>query len=186
MQDSRGKEVDDKFTLWSRNVRDQFKELSTEEIRISLQKTCSPAAILMSQIEGDFNISSVIRSANSFNFHKVFYYGRKKFDRRGACGVYKYTDVIHLSSMEEILALKSSYEFVALENNIKASSPIQDFVWKKNSIIVVGEENSGIQKDILDICDKFIEIPSMGSVRSLNAASAASIAMYDYSIKGLA
>jgi len=180
MSDLEKRNIDERFTLWQRNVRDQYKNIPTEAIKASLRETAFPAAILMSQIEGDFNIGSVIRSANNFNFSKVFYYGKKRYDKRSACGVYNYTDVIHISSMEEIISLKNEYEFVALENNITKIVPIKDFVWKKNSMIVVGEENAGIQQDVLSICNKYIEIPSMGSVRSLNAAVAASIAMYDY------
>jgi len=172
------------FRRWQRNVIDKYKDKSEEEIKADLQMTALPCAVMMSQIEGDFNIGSVIRSSNNFNLSKVYYYGRKKYDKRAACGTYKYTDVIHLSSFSEILSLKNKYHFVGLDNNInKPVVSIKNYEWKKNSLIIIGEENAGIIPDILDICDDYVEIPSMGSVRSLNAAVAASIAIYDYYYK---
>ena len=173
--------VDERFILWQRNVADKYKDVSTEDIKKDLQGKCFPSAIFMSQIEGDFNISSIIRSANNFNLSKVFYYGRKKFDKRGCCGTHHYIDVIFLSSIEEVVELKSQYNFVGLDNNIdRQISQIKNYEWKDNSLIIVGEENAGIPSEILDICDDYVEIPSLGSVRSLNAAVAGSIAMYDY------
>src|ERR1035437_3925950 len=128
--------VDERFTLWHRNVADKYKDISTEDIKKDLQNKCLPSAVFMSQIEGDFNISSIIRSANNFNLSKVFYYGRKKFDKRGCCGTHHYIDVIFLSSMEEVLALKSQYYFVGLDNNVnKKVSQIKDYEWKNNSLI---------------------------------------------------
>ena len=175
---------EERFRMWQRNVADKFKDMSEEEIKSKLKVTAYPAAVLMSQIEGDFNIGCVIRSANSFNLSKVYYYGRKHYDKRAACGTYKYTDVIFLSSLDEVKELKNDYYLVGLDNNNdKAVFQIKDYIWQPNSLIVLGEENSGISADMLDMCDDYIEIPSMGSVRSLNVASAASIAFYDYYLK---
>lgn len=170
----------EKWGAWQRNVQDKYKDIPTEDIKKDLQERAFPAAILMSQIEGDFNIGSVIRSANNFNLSKIYYYGRKRFDRRSTCGTHHYTDVVY-STLDDLPALKSQYKFVALDNNInKSVQLITNYTWQSNSLIVVGEENAGIQQEVLDMCDDFIEIPSLGSVRSLNVASAASIAMFHY------
>lgn len=177
---------DNPLTSWLFNVRDCFKSKSQEEIKSSLKGNAIPCAVMMSHINGDFNFGSVIRSANGFNVERVFYFGKKKFDRRGALGTYHYIDVTHLSSLDEIKNLKEEYCFVALENNIdRRPTLITDFTWPrhKKPIILIGEEGKGLQEDILNLCDFFIEIPILGSVRSFNAAVAASIAIYDFSSK---
>jgi tRNA G18 (ribose-2'-O)-methylase SpoU len=174
----------DKWSMWTRNIHDRYKESSTEDIKKDLQSRAFPAAVLMSQLSGDFNIGSVIRSANFHNLSKVFYYGKRRYDKRGAAGVYNYTDVIYLESFDQVEELKSQYNFVALENNINRKIiSIKDYQWIPNSLIIIGEENSGIEDNLLELCNDFIEIPSFGSVRSLNAASAATCAMYDYTSK---
>lgn len=180
--------VDEKFLLWSRNVRDQYKDIPTEDIKADLQSKCFPSSILMSQITGDFNIASVIRSANSFNFKSVYYYGNKRYDKRGTLGTHHYIDVHYLDDIEQIKLLKEQYHFVALENNINRHPiNIKDYSWNyiKPSLICIGEEGQGLTDDILELADDCIEIESRGSVRSLNAAVAASIAMYDYYCKAI-
>lgn len=166
----------------SRNVIDKYKGWMQDLIREDLKKKSFPFAVLCSQIAGDFNFSSVIRSANFFGASEVFYYGRKKYDKRGTQGTHHYTHVQFLSTPEEIKALKNKYVFVGLENNInKKTCPIQEFDYPSpNILFLVGEEGTGLSDDILELCDYYVEIPGFGSVRSLNLGCAASISFYDY------
>lgn len=174
------------WALWTRNVHDHLKPLSNEEIKAKLKEQSLPFAVLMTQLEHDFNIGCVIRSANGFGAREVFYYGKRHYDRRGALSCYKYLDVNYLPTMNDIVALKDKYVFVALENNINRNCvDIKDFAWSnKPCLILVGEENKGLPDEILDLCDHFVYIDmGRGSVRSFNAAVASSIAMYDYVCK---
>lgn len=80
--------------------------------------------------------------------------------------------------------LKKDYCFVALEN-VNRTHYLHEFDWKmdKKPLIILGEEGSGIPKELLEICDFQIEIQQFGSVPSVNAAVAASIAMHDFCSK---
>ena len=170
------------YCQWTRNVIDEFKELSNEEIQHRMLERSNGFAVLMTHITGDFNIGTVLRSANFHGAREFFYYGRKKFDRRGCVGVHNYTMMQHLDDIQNILELKDRYTLVGLENNISGTISIHEFGWNapKPPCIIVGEECNGIPQEVLDMCDAFIEIPNFGSVRSMNVGSASSIAMYDY------
>ncbi len=48
------------------------------------------------------------------------------------------------------------------------------------TLICLGQESIGLPKEIIAKCDQLVHIPQYGSVRSLNVATAAGIAMYDY------
>ena len=171
--------MDDKFSAWQFNVQDRYKAMTVEEIKTDLQANALPCSVLMTNIAGDFNFSCLVRSSNGFNLKEVFYYGNKKWDKRGALGVYHYTPVNYLSSFEDVKALKDRYTLVALENT-NGASLLSKFEWPKNPLILIGEEGLGLSQEILDICDYTVEIPMFGSVRSYNAAVAGSIAIYDY------
>lgn len=175
------------YCQWTRNVIDEFKSLSNEEICKKLDERTNNFAVLMTHVSGDFNIGTVLRSANSHGARDFFYYGRKKFDRRGCVGVHNYTKMQFISSLEEIKKIKENYSLVALENNIENVKKLHEFDWRldKKPCIVVGEECNGIPQEVLELCDFFVEIPSFGSVRSMNVGAAASIAMYDYVNKKL-
>lgn len=165
---------------------DIFNEWTIDLVKKDLKKNSFPFSVLMENFIGDFTIGSVLRSCNALGGNEMYYYGRKEYDKRGAVGTYHYTCMNHLNSFRDVVELKKKYVFVALENNMEKSNSIYDYVWDDNSLIVIGEEGKGISKEMLEICDKFIFIPQYGSVRSMNAAVASSIAMNDYVQKFLA
>lgn len=163
-----------------RNVNDRYKGWMDDLIKEDVQKNTFPFAVLMHHLQGDFNIGGVIRSANAFGAQSVYYAGKRKWDRRGAVGVHNYTNVIYIENLFDSLPdLSKDFNLVALEQCAE-SYPIQDFQWPDRPLIIIGEEGNGLSDDLLSKCKYKIEIPQYGSVRSLNAASAASIAMHDF------
>lgn len=172
----------------NRNIVDKYKydrltKWSTELIKRDLQTNAFPFAVLMENFQGDFNLSSVLRSCNAMNGREMFYLGRKQYDRRGTVGTHHYTDIINIKNRDELLKLKSRYTFVALENSVPHAESIYDFVWPDNPLIILGEEGVGITPETLQLCDRCVFIPQYGSVRSMNAAVAGSIAMNDFVTK---
>ena len=170
----------DKEKKDTRNVADRYKGWETDLIKKDVQAKTFPFAVIMENWVGDFNISCCLRSCNALGASKMFYLGRKHYDRRGTVGTHHYTDMINIPNREELLKLKEQYVFVALENNIADTVAMNKFDWPKNSLIFVGEEGVGLTPETLAMCDKFVYIEQFGSVRSLNAAAATSIALYDY------
>jgi len=164
----------------NRNVTDKYKEWMDDLIKSDVQQNTFPFAILMEHLQGDFNIGGIVRSANAFGAMGVYYCGKKKWDRRGAVGTHNYTDVQYITSIQSSAKnLLNHFTFVALEQ-CEDSEPMDNFEWPDRPLIIVGEEGGGLSQEVLDLCTYKVEIPQHGSVRSLNAASAASIAMYDY------
>ena len=172
------------FSSWAYNVIDEFKPLTQEQIKTEVAKRTLPISILMSNIQGDFNFSSVIRNANAFGARNIYYIGNKKFDRRGTMGVMHYSTVTYLKSMQELIDLKSQYSFVAADN-VDGAKPIETFNWStaKSPLVIIGEESVGIPQEIFDLADVKVSIKQRGSVRSLNAATAAGIILYDFCAK---
>ena len=88
------------------NVLDEYKSWAPEKIKTEIKKNTFPYAVMMQHIGGDYNISTLIRNANAFGAKEVYYYGRRKWDRRGAVGTHHYTDLIFLDCVEDIKSLK--------------------------------------------------------------------------------
>lgn len=173
------KDIDPRWTLWQRNVRDEYKDFPTEEIKSKLKEKAFPFAALFENWQGDFNIATGVRNANAFGAKEVFYLGNRKWDRRGSVGTYKYTEVIHLSSIEELLLKKKEYIFIGIDN-VPGAAMLTSIPFPKNSLFLFGEEGFGLTPEVQALCDKMVEIEMFGSVRSLNCGTASGIIMYDY------
>lgn len=76
---------------------------------------------------------------------------------------------------------------VAVDHGIKTYSavvhtkaePINRVNFEKGSMIIIGNEANGIKEQTIDRSDKLITIPMSGMAESLNAATAASIIMWE-------
>ncbi len=176
--------MSERWSLWKRNVVDRYKNWSTESIKRDLQRTANPFAVCMEHWQGDFNISTLIRNANAFNAEKVFYLGKKRFDRRGTVGSHHYVDLVFLSGgIYELVDLKNKYTIVAIDNNVPNTRKLNEFNWQsleKPPLMVFGEEGVGLTKETLEIADYSVEIPQYGSVRSLNVGTSSGILMYSF------
>jgi len=166
------------------NVRDHLKNLNEDAIRNYCVENCVNAAVAMMHTEGDFNLSNVFRSTNFFGLKESYYVGgRRHWDRRGSVGTHHYTPVKFCETVDSFwdVVTNNGYVPVAIENNTEFDCKnVFTYVWPKNPIIIFGEEMSGIPVEVLRKCKDVVTIPSYGSVRSLNVASAAAIAISLY------
>jgi tRNA G18 (ribose-2'-O)-methylase SpoU len=170
---------DDHYRMWERNVADHLKGKSEEEIRILLKENSLPFAVCFEHWIGDFNMGTGIRNANGFGAKEVFYLGDKKWDKRAAVGVYNYTEVQWIPTIEHLTKLKDKYVFIGIDN-VPGSHSIHTYRWPSNTLMVFGEEGTGLTPGMQQLCDHIVEIPMYGSVRSLNCGTASGIVMFDY------
>lgn len=164
----------------TRNLIDEYKGLENEQIFEALSKKRSPLEIAIENVEHDFNIGTIVRSANSFNVKKVHIIGKKKYNRRGAMCTDKYLEIIHHPTIEDFLETQAGRELVAIENNTPRAKPLHDKKFTQNTTLIFGSENNGITPELLEKADDVRFIESFGSTRSVNVGVAAGIAMYEY------
>lgn len=165
--------------LLEKNVIDEFKGLSKEQIKNHLKNTSFPYAVLFENWIGDFNLSTGIRNANAFNASEIYYIGRKRFDKRGAVGTYNYKDVSFIESEDQLFKLKEKYTFIGIDN-IPGSVSMKNFIWPKNTLMIFGEEGKGLSKYVQTLCESIVYIEQFGSVRSINCGTASGITMVDF------
>lgn len=170
------------------NVIDYYKEWETKAILGDLDTKRKNFTVLCSNVENDFNISTVIRNSNAFLANEVWIYGRKQYDRRGAVGTQNYTHFKHVKTIDNVLyeinALKQKHDNIRIIgiDNVEKAFPINVYAWPKHQhiLMIFGQEKNGVPKELLDLCDDVLYIQQYGSVRSLNVGTASGIAMYSY------
>ena len=160
-------------------MRDEYKGSLDDVIKAHLDKQSIPVVVALMNLTSDFNKSSALRNANNFGVRNVVFVGGKKWDRRGAVGAHNYMNIYHAASILELTAMFPGYTLVGIEQT-ESSVKINRHLWQAGTIMLFGEEQNGLSDEALAMCDAIVEIPSMGSVRSINVASACGIALYDY------
>ncbi len=164
----------------TRNLIDEYKGLTNEQVFDALSAKRTGLEIAIENVEHDFNIGSIVRTANSFNVSKVHIIGKKKYNRRGAMCTDKYLEIIHHPTMEDFLQTQQGRELVAIENNTPRARELHSKKFANNTTLIFGSENNGITPKLLDKAHDVRFIESFGSTRSVNVGAAAAIAMYEY------
>lgn len=162
-----------------RNVIDYYKYWKTDAIKADLDKMRHNFSVLCCNIQGDFNIGTVIRNANAFLAREVLIYGRKTWDKRGAVGTHHYTSFNHVNKVCDLEGMLKAFTVIGVDN-VDEAECIDDFKWPDDHFILAfGEENGGLPDRVLSLCDNVVYIKQYGSVRSLNVGCASAIAMHD-------
>lgn len=164
----------------ARNLIDEYKGMTNEQVFSALEKSRTTLEIAIENVEHDFNIGSIVRTANSFNVSKVHIIGRKKYNRRGAMCTDKYLKIEHHASLEDFLKTQENRELVAIENNTPRAKELHAKRFTKDTTLIFGSESSGISNELLAKSDDVRFIESFGSTRSVNVGAAAAIAMYEW------
>lgn len=166
----------------TRNLQDEYKGLSNEQIFDALNKKRSGLEVAIENVEHDFNVGTIVRSANNFNVAAVHIIGRRKYNRRGAMCTDKYLDVKYWSNVDEFIADQRARarELVAIENHDNRVKPLARKKFVQATTLVFGSEGNGLSEDMLSAVDDVREIESFGSTRSVNVGVAAGIAMYEW------
>jgi len=164
----------------TRNVGDEFRYWTEAGIRAELDRRLKYQPRLWIAIENwhhDFNIGSVVRTANAFNVAGVYIVGSKRWNRRGAMVTDKY---LHIRHCDDALALQAVFPNLPIIgiDNIPGSIPIETYQFPSECLLVFGQESTGLTKEMQAICHDIVHITQYGSTRSINAGAAGAIAMF--------
>lgn len=162
-----------------RNVLDEFRYWRLEAIVAELDTRRHPFHIAIENWQHDLNIGTVVRTANAFNAAQVHIVGRRRWNRRGAMVTDKYLSVVHHPTVEDFVQWASEAGLPVLGVDIFPDSvPLESYELPRECVLVFGQEGPGLSEQMREAAQATLSIAQYGSTRSLNAASAAAIAMH--------
>jgi tRNA G18 (ribose-2'-O)-methylase SpoU len=134
------------------------------------------------------NLGSIIRIAAAFSFSGLILgpHSADPFCRRAirvSMGNIFELPIFEPDSLrDELIYLKEKlgFELVAAHQS-PTSIDVRQFQWHPKTAILLGNESEGITAELLDLCDRQIEIKIAANIDSLNVSIAAGILMYERS-----
>ena len=164
-----------------RNVIDKYRYWSLEAIVADLDNSRHPLHIAIENLEHDFNIGSIVRTANAFLVKEVHIVGRKRWNRRGAMVTDKYQHIHHHPDPVAFGAWAAAANLPVIGvDNMAGSVSIETFNYPQECVLVVGQEGSGLSDPMREQCETLVDIAQFGSTRSINVGAAAAIAMHGW------
>ncbi len=167
-----------------RNVIDRYRYWTVEAIVADLETRRHPLRIAIQNWEHDFNIGSIVRTANAFNVAGVHIIGRRRWNRRGAMVTDRYLDVSHHPSVTDFAKqIRSDGCVIIGVDNLAGAVPLDRSELPQQTCLVFGSEGPGLTDELVAVCEQLVAITQYGSTRSLNAGAAAAIAMYHWALR---
>ena len=167
-----------------RNVIDRYRYWKVSAIVADLDTRRHPLQIAIQNWEHDFNIGSIVRTANAFNVSGVHIIGRRRWNRRGAMVTDRYLQISHHASVADFADRLSSAGYVVIGvDNLPGALPLETYQPPRRTCLAFGSEGPGLTDDLVAICTDLVAISQYGSTRSLNAGAAAAIAMYHWAMR---
>tara|TARA_B100001105_G_scaffold203394_1_gene167129 strand:+ start:2590 stop:3228 length:639 start_codon:yes stop_codon:yes gene_type:complete len=165
----------------SRNVLDKYRYWKVAAIKADLDASRVPLEVAIENLQHDFNIGTIVRSANAFNVSVVHIIGRRHWNRRGAMVTDAYMNIHHHKTVADFLdyARKDTKQIIAIDI-VEESTPLSANILPERSILVFGGEGPGLSEELLAGADRIHHIEQLGSTRSVNVGVAAGIAMYQW------
>ncbi|MFN3866607.1 MAG: TrmH family RNA methyltransferase, partial [Demequina sp.] len=138
-----------------------------------------PFHVAIENWQHDFNIGSVVRTANAFLAREVHSVGRRRWNRRGALVTDRYQHVRHHATVEEFVewARQADLPVIGIDN-LPGSVPLETAVLPSACVLVFGQESTGLSEPMREATGATLAIAQYGSTRSINAGAAAAIAMH--------
>jgi len=154
------------------------------EVKDEKGKNC---AVLMDNVRSAWNVGSILRSADGFGFAHAY-----------LCGITPTADneavtktslgaedsvpwSYHKDAVRLVKGLKvEGWKVYALEEDSRSLSISQfaNYRFSNLAVLIVGNEVTGVDPELLDLCDAIFYIPMRGEKKSFNVAIAFGIAAY--------
>jgi len=162
-----------------RNVVDGYRYWQLESIVEDLDERRHGFHVAIENFSHDFNIGSVVRTANAFLAAEIHIVGRRRWNRRGAMVTDRYQ---HVSYHADASALAdwcgaSDLRLIGIDN-LPGSVPLETFDLPRNCVLLFGQEGEGLSEQARIACSAVLSIAQFGSTRSINAGAAAAVAMH--------
>jgi tRNA G18 (ribose-2'-O)-methylase SpoU len=165
-------------------VADRYRYWTVPAIVADLDQRRHPLHVAIQNWEHDFNIGSIVRTANAFNVGGVHILGRRRWNRRGAMVTDRYLRIEHHPDVEDFAGwvTGSGYQAVGVDN-LPGAVPLETTELPERGCLVFGSEGPGLTEELAALCRPLVAITQYGSTRSLNAGAAAAIAMYHWALR---
>lgn len=164
-----------------RNVADEYRYWRMESVIADLDARRHGLHIAVENWGHDFNIGSVVRTANAFNVGAFHIVGKRRWNRRGAMVTDRYQHELHHPDVGDLQQWASEHEMPLIGiDNVDNSVPLEETSLPRQCVLIFGQEGPGLSPEAMAACEQILHIGQFGSTRSLNAGAAAAIAMHTW------
>ena len=155
--------------------------------RLEAGLALQPLVLVLDNVRSAYNVGSLLRTAETAGVTEVFCCGytpcpphdkvrKTAFDAAEAVPTRHFSST--LKAIEYLRELDKGWKIYGMETT-SISLPYTNVTFPKQTALVLGNEVTGVDTSVMEVCDTLIEIPTYGMKNSLNVASAAPVVIFE-------
>ncbi|MEO8664561.1 MAG: RNA methyltransferase [Ignavibacteria bacterium] len=170
-----------------------MRKLSHSEIELERKKVeeidsfhRNPIYVLCDNIRSIFNVGAIFRTSDGAFIEKLFLTGytpyppRKEIEKVALGSTESVPWEYHKDALDVVRSLKAQNIKIAVLEITDSKNHIWNISKKDFPIcLVLGNEISGVSKEIIELADISFELPMLGMKQSLNVSVAYGVAVYE-------
>jgi tRNA G18 (ribose-2'-O)-methylase SpoU len=132
-------------------------------------------------MRSNVNLSRIARAASCCGLTRIVCTGPARLDRKIARDGADTIEIETHRTLSPVLDTlrREGYRLVGLEQTTHSQN-LHKYAFLRKTVLVIGNERTGLTDELLERLDDVVEIPVWGPPHSYNAATAAMMAMYEY------
>lgn len=163
---------------------EELPRLSVDEFKVADK---IPVVVVLDHVRSCNNVGSIFRTSDALLVQKIYLCGitatpPDKEIHKTALGAENTVDWEYFVNTQDIIEIlrNKGYTIIAIEQ-VEGSIELQDYVPSPNEklALIFGNEVKGVQQEVVNMCDKTIEIPQFGTKHSFNISVSAGIVLWE-------
>lgn len=151
-----------------------------------LRKRQFDLSLVLANIHDPHNVSAIYRSCDAFGVASVYlYYTNTNFPvlgKKTSASARKWVDSVKCKDRDSLVLDLRKKNFQILATSFtETAKPLRTWDFTKPTAIIMGNEHSGVEKELLEIADGQLYIPMFGMIQSFNVSVAAAIILSEAS-----
>lgn len=161
-----------------------YKYFKISEIMDNIDNSSNNIVLILDSIQDPRNLGSILRTAEIMGIKNVI------IPQKRSCGINStvwkssmgslvYLNICRVNNISNALLKFKTMGFKIVATSLDATSNLCDINYNFPLVLIIGNEEMGISKGLLNLCDIKIKIPMYGNIDSFNVSVAAGIVMYE-------
>ena len=143
-----------------------------------------PFYAILDSLKDPHNFGTIIRSAAAMGVDALFVCKKRQVKvtsavARSSAGMVNWLPIAEVDDLLRLVERLHDRNVQVIAASPAASVSLPEHNFRKPTAIVLGNEATGIQDELLEACDQQVAIPQAENVESLNVAASASILFYE-------
>ncbi len=140
--------------------------------------------VMLDRVHDPYNFGAVIRSADVLGIQAAIVGTREQalvnsLVARSSAGAVNYLPIAQADNLVTTVESLQDRGYQIVGTSDHATESIFEPDYRLPTVLLIGNEGSGIHPSLESVCTRFVQIPMQGHVGSLNAAVSAGILFYE-------